>query len=117
MSILKLLKSKPMPDKNAPEYRERYEREVAYGRKFADISGISWAARKIQKVADAHRVGFLVTVFGFVIMCFTINLYRIVKSYQASEKHRMTATQRMDAVLHQKKVHEKEEIANFQDNR
>ena len=46
MSILKLLKSKPMPDKNAPEYRERYEREVAYGRKFADISGISWAARR-----------------------------------------------------------------------
>ena len=117
MSIIKLLKSKPMPDKNAPEYRERYEREVAYGRKFADISGISWAACKIQKIADAHRIGFLVTVFGFVIMCFTFNLFRIVKSYQASERNRMTATQRMDAVLHQKKVHEKECTANYQDYR
>ncbi len=117
MSIIKLLKSKPMPDKNAPEYRERYEREVAYGRKFADISGISWAACKIQKIADAHRIGFLVTVFGFVIMCFTFNLFRIVKSYQASERNRMTATQRMDAVLHQKKVHEKEGTANYQDYR
>ena len=117
MSIIKLLNSKPMPDKNAPEYRERYEREVAYGRKFADISGISWAACKIQKIADAHRIGFLVTVFGFVIMCFTFNLFRIVKSYQASERNRMTATQRMDAVLHQKKVHEKEGTANYQDYR
>ena len=117
MSIIKLLKSKPMPDKNAPEYRERYEREVAYGRKFADISGISWAACKIQKIADAHRIGFLVTVFGFVIMCFTFNLFRIVKSYQASERNRMTATQRMDAVLHQKKVHGKEGTANYQDYR
>ena len=117
MSIIKVLKAKPMPDKNAPEYRERYEREVAYGRKFADISGISWAACKIQKIADAHRIGFLVTVFGFVIMCFTFNLFRIVKSYQASERNRMTATQRMDAVLHQKKVHEKEGTANYQDYR
>ena len=30
-----------MPDKNDPKYRERYEREVEAGRKFADKAGIS----------------------------------------------------------------------------
>ncbi len=116
MSILKLLKSKPMPDKNAPENRERYEREVALGRKFADISGISWAARKIQLFADRHRTGFLVSVFGFVIMCFSINVVRIVRCYQASQEQKITATQRMDAVLHEKKVHQKETFTDYQQN-
>ncbi len=116
MSILKLLKSKPMPDKNAPENRERYEREVALGRKFADISGISWAARKIQHFADQHKIGFLVGVFGFVIMCFSFNVFRIVKCYQASQQQNVTATQRMDAVLHKKKVHQKETVTDYQQN-
>ena len=91
MSVLKLLKSKPMPDKNAPEYKERYEREVAYGRKFADVSGISWAARKLQVFANNHRAAFLIIVFGIVILCFLTNLSRLVISYRAAEGRKAVA--------------------------
>ena len=106
MSVLKLLKSKPMPDKNAPENRERYEREVAYGRKFADVSGISWAARKLQVYANNHRAAFLIIVFGIVILCFLTNLSRLVLSYRASDGRKAVATQRLDSALQQKKKEE-----------
>ena len=106
MSVLKLLKSKPMPDKNAPENRERYEREVAYGRKFADVSGISWAARKLQVFANNHRAAFLIIVFGIVILCFLTNLSRLVLSYRASDDRKAIATQRVDSALQQKKAEE-----------
>ena len=106
MSVLKLLKSKPMPDKNAPENRERYEREVAYGRKFADVSGISWAARKLQVFANNHRAAFLIIVFGIVILCFLTNLSRLVLSYRASDGRKAIATQRVDSALQQKKKEE-----------
>ena len=106
MSVLKLLKSKPMPDKNAPENRERYEREVAYGRKFADVSGISWAARKLQVFANNHRAAFLIIVFGIVILCFLTNLRRLVISYRAADGRKAVATQRVDSALQQKKIHE-----------
>ena len=106
MSVLKLLKSKPMPDKNAPENKERYEREVAYGRKFADVSGISWAARKLQVFANNHRAAFLIIVFGIVILCFLTNLSRLVISYRAADGRKAVATQRVDSALQQKKIHE-----------
>ena len=58
MSIKKMFVGEKMPDKNDPKYRERYEREVNYGRRFADKTGISWMARKLQQIADSHRCGF-----------------------------------------------------------
>ena len=109
MSVLKLLKSKPMPDKNDPKYRERYEREVAYGRKFADVSGISWAARKLQVFANNHRAAFLIIVFGIVILCFLTNLSRLVISYRAAEGKKAVAVQRVDSALEKKKIHEMKE--------
>ena len=41
MSIKKMFVGEKMPDKNDPKYRERYEREVNYGRRFADKTGIT----------------------------------------------------------------------------
>ena len=67
MGLKKIIMGEPMPDKNDPKYKERYEREVEAGKQFADKSGLSWLAMKIQTVANHHRVGFLVTVFGIMI--------------------------------------------------
>ena len=36
MSLKKIIIGEPMPDKNDPKYKERYEREVEAGRKFAE---------------------------------------------------------------------------------
>lgn len=105
MSIKKMFVGEKMPDKNDPKYRERYEREVNYGRRFADKTGISWMARKLQQIADNHRCGFLVVVFGIVLLCFFFNFYRMVSSYKAGAGRKGVAVERVDSALHKKSVH------------
>lgn len=105
MSIKKMFVGEEMPDKNDPKYRERYEREVNYGRRFADKTGISWMARKLQQIADNHRCGFLVVVFGIVLLCFFFNFYRMVSSYKAGAGRKGVAVERVDSALHKKSVH------------
>ena len=76
-----MLVGEEMPDKNDPKYRERYEKEVAAGRKFAKTTRIDRVAAKVQGFANAHRTLFLVIVFGFVATCFGINIYRMARYY------------------------------------
>lgn len=94
----KMLFGEKMPDKDDPKYKERYERDVAAGRKFAKTLRIDKAAAKVQKFADIHRTLFLVIVFSFVAFSFGFNIFHIVKVYNRSERHR-TATELQDSVL------------------
>ena len=38
MGIKKIILGEPMPDKNDPKYKQKYERDVEAGRKFANAS-------------------------------------------------------------------------------
>ena len=78
----RMLFGEKMPDKDDPQYKERYEREVQAGHKFA----------------NAHRTLFLVIVFTFVIGAFVWNAYRLVTVYRHSPASR-TATEMQDSVL------------------
>mgnify|MGYP006339687639 CR=1 FL=1 len=51
----RMLLGEKMPDKNDPQYRERYERDVDAGRKFAKAVGIDKAAAKVQLFANNHN--------------------------------------------------------------
>ena len=74
----------PMPDKNDPKYRERYEREVAAGKHFADATGISWLGARYVALATAHRRTFMYVMVGLIFLFFLGNLYRLVSySYVA----------------------------------
>ena len=74
----------PMPDKNDPKYRERYEREVAAGKHFADATGISWLGARYVALATAHRRTFMYVMVGLVFLFCVGNLYRLVSySYVA----------------------------------
>ncbi len=99
MSWKRLIVGEPMPDKNDPKYMERYEREVEAGRQFADKAGISWVARRLQEIGQAHKVAFLIVVFGFVTTCFFVNVYRMVTAYQQSGQSGVTAVERVDSAL------------------
>mgnify|MGYP007132863138 CR=1 FL=1 len=66
----RMLFGEKMPDKDDPQYKERYEREVQAGHKFAKATRIDQAAAKVQGFANAHRTLFLVIVFTFVIGAF-----------------------------------------------
>lgn len=62
----RMLFGEKMPDKNDPQYKERYERDVEAGRRFARATRIDKAAARVQRFADMHRTLFLAIVFGFV---------------------------------------------------
>ena len=104
MSWKKFIVGEEMPDKGDPKYRERYEREVEAGRKFAKASGISWSACKIQMWGNSHKVAFVVIVFGIVILCFFVNLFRLVDVYQHRDPSRSVAVASLDSVL-QERMH------------
>lgn len=55
MSLKKIIIGEPMPDKNDPKYKERYEREVEAGRKFAEKIKLPWLFGKIQLWANDNR--------------------------------------------------------------
>ena len=61
----RMLFGEKMPDRNDPKYKERYERDIDAGRRFAKATRIDKAAAKVQGFANMHRTLFLVIVFGF----------------------------------------------------
>jgi len=77
MGWKKLIMGEKMPDKNDPKYRERYEKEVGFGRKVARFLRIDKAAAATQRFADRWPKLFLGLVFGIVIFCFCLNVYRL----------------------------------------
>ena len=97
----RMLFGEQMPDKNDPKYKERYERDVDAGRKFAKATRIDKAAAKVQGFANTHRTLFLAIIFGFAICGLTWNIYRltVVCRYQPS---RRTATEMQDSLLRER---------------
>lgn len=77
MGWKKLIIGEKMPDKNDPRYKERYEKEVSAGRKVARFLKIDKAAAATQRFADRWPKLFLGIVFGIVIFCFVLNVYRL----------------------------------------
>ena len=97
----RMLFGEKMPDRNDPQYKERYEREVTAGRKFAQATRIDKAVAKVQGFANVHRTLFLVIVFGFVIGGFAWNVYRLTVVYRHNPARR-TATEMQDSVLRER---------------
>lgn len=77
MGWKKFILGEKMPDKNDPKYKERYEKEVWFGRKVARFLKIDKAAAATQNFANRWPKVFLGIVFGIVIFCFCLNVYRL----------------------------------------
>ena len=98
----RMLFGEKMPDKNDPQYKERYEREIEAGRKFAKATRIDVAAAKVQKFANLHRNLFLVIVFAFVLGGLVWNIYRITVVYR-HQPVQHTATEMQDSILRERR--------------
>lgn len=94
----RILVGEKMPDKNDPQYKERYVRDVNAGRKFAKATRIDKMAAKMQKFANRNKILFLVMVFGLVIGTFTFNIYRLAKAYHYGQETR-SAMEVQDSLL------------------
>ena len=72
----RVLVGEKMPDKNDPGYKERYERDVEAGRKFAKAVGLTWLGRHYVRLAEANKKAFFAIVLGLMMFFFIGNLYR-----------------------------------------
>ena len=110
----KMIIGERMPDKNDPQYKEKYEKDVEAGRRFARLTGLDRLAARIQKFADTHRRLFLAIVFGFVIGCLGLNIYHMTRAYSL-RKESGSATQRQERLLVER-IHKAHTITPHTDN-
>ena len=97
----RMLLGEKMPDRNDPKYKERYEREVDAGRRFAKATRIDKAAAKVQGFANVHRTLFLVIVLAFLATGLAWNIYRLTAVYHRQPAKR-TATEMQDSILRER---------------
>ncbi len=71
-----------MPDKDDPKYREKYEKDVEAGRKFARVTRIDRLAGHVQRFAEKHRGLFLGIVMAIVLGCLAVNVYHFSEAWK-----------------------------------
>ena len=111
MGWKKLIIGEKMPDKNDPQYAEQYEKDVTAGRKFARMLRIDRGAACVQKFACRSPKLFLAIVFGIVISCFSLNVYRVVKIC-----NRPKTEQPATVVSHQERLLKEKRINRTENN-
>ena len=82
----KMVLGEKLPDKDDPRYRKKYEEDVEAGRRFARITKLDVLAARIQRFAERTRGFFLATVFGIILFCFVLNVYRFSRAYKARQE-------------------------------
>ena len=102
MGWKKMLVGEKMPDKDDPKYRQRYEEEVKAGRRFARTLKLDMLAVKVQQFANNHKRLFLALVFGFILLCFGFNIYRMVMVYN-HQQSTQSATERQEQLMRQRR--------------
>ena len=94
----RILVGEPMPDKDDPKNKERYEREVNAGKNFAKYTKIDKLAAHVQAFAIKNQKAFLAFTFGTIILCFVLNVCRMAVYYSYRQTSR-TATEMQDSLL------------------
>ena len=80
-----------MPDKDDPKYREKYEKDVEAGRKFARATRIDRLAGHVQRFAERHRGVFLGIVMAIVLGCLAVNIYHFTRAYRAHREQKVSS--------------------------
>lgn len=107
MGFKKILFGEKMPDKEDPKYKERYERDVAAGKSFAEALRLDKAAACVQRFATNHSKLFLAMVFTFVLFSIGLNLYRMSTAVSYRPKP-SSAIERQEKELKFKRHHGKQ---------
>ena len=102
MGWKKLIMGEKMPDKNDPRYKGRYEKEVSAGRKVARFLKIDKAAAATQRFADRWPKLFLGIVFGIVIFCFVLNVYRLSQVATKANDYQ-TAVEKQESIYKERR--------------
>ena len=101
MGFKKLIIGEKMPDKNDPQYREQYEKDVEAGKKFAKTLKLDKGVSAIQNFASKNRSAFLVIIFTFVFVSLALNIYRMTRAYSTFNS-RSTAVENQEKAMPEK---------------
>ena len=80
-----------MPDKDDPKYRDKYEKDVDAGKKFARVTRIDRLAGHVQRFAERHRGVFLGIVMAIVLGCLAVNVYHFTRAYRAHREQKISS--------------------------
>lgn len=98
MGWSKLFKGDPVPDKDDPRYRERYEAIHSVGGKFARMTGLTWLGRRIVHFANEHKVMIIVLLFGYAISVFFMKTGKLIMDMSARGRY-VPVTERVDSTM------------------
>ena len=99
----KLIMGEKMPDKDDPQYKEKYKKDVDAGRRFAKWSKLDKAAASVQHFANNHTKAFLAIVFGIIFISFAMNLYRMGRVWSQNGKAKSAVEQQDDMLRNRHK--------------
>ena len=88
----RIILGEKMPDRDDPKYREKYEKDVEAGRKFARATRIDRLAGHVQRFAEKHREVFLAIVLAVVTGCLAVNIVHFTRAYRAHREHELLKT-------------------------
>ena len=94
----KFIMGEKMPDKDDPQYKDKYEKDVDAGRQFAKWSKLDKVAARVQHFANNHTKAFLTIVFGFIFISFAMNIYRMGCVWSKNENAK-SAVEQQDEML------------------
>ena len=94
----KFIMGEKMPDKDDPQYKDKYEKDVDAGRRFAKWSKLDKVAARVQHFANNHTKAFLTIVFGFIFISFAMNIYRMGCVWSKNENAK-SAVEQQDEML------------------
>ena len=80
MNVKRIITGEPMPSKDDPANRERYDKFVKTGSSFAKYVKLDKLVAKIQHFACKSPALFMWIIFTFVIIIVGINIYRIASA-------------------------------------
>lgn len=101
----RMIFGEPMPDKNDPKYKERYEREKELGARFAEKVGINYLAVKLHTWGNAHKKAFIAIFIGLPLLLLCCNLASLIYHYNAYQNEkRVTAVELVDKALKQEQL-------------
>ena len=99
MEIKKIVLGEKVPEKDDPEYKDKHERCVNAGMKFARKMRLDKAAAAVQSFAQKHPAAFLSIIFTFVLFTIVLNLYRMTNVVFYRQQPQ-SAVERMEKELH-----------------
>ena len=104
MKFRKILFGEKMPEKDDPEYKERYQRDFESGSKFARALKLDVLVGYVQRFASSHSKLFLAIIFIFVLVSLAVNLYRISTAVQYRSRP-VNAIERQEQELNKRLNH------------